>query len=869
MALSSTTNRVTFAGNGSTTVFSFPYYFLAQEDLVVITENGTTKAETLKTIGVDYTVSGAANPAGGSVTFLAAPATGINITIYRAPSPVQSYTLNDNDKLSTDALIQALDLAMMEIQRSRDIEGRSLRMPDGMTATFDGRLPGEPIVANTVFMVNAAGNGMDWGPTADQIAAAQGYATAAAASASAASASATAAAASATAAASSATSASASAAAAAATLASAWCRGIRAKTFADTPIAPAQADNGYLFTVDASGGNVVINLPAISGLTLPVTISIQKTDSSANTVTVNRGGADTIEGATSWVLRTQNAGGFLVATTGLWQVQRYGNIPPSGGTAGVLHLSATDVVTSSKIVDSDVTAATLTAASMAASVTNRLNPAPAGAGKIPFDNGTTYSAAAAGSATQLLHGGTSPAFSAITGADISATYAWCRGIGLKSANYTIVDSDNGLRYGSDASGGAFTYTLSIISSLTLPYIIAIVKDDSSANAVTINTNGANFFEDGTTTMTLASKGDGVFLIPLSSSWYRLRFFAPLAVGTAGRIYFDNVTGRSQTADGGTTTKVLHGGATPAYAAVSDGDMTAATLTVASMASSVTNRLGPTPTAAGKIIVDTGTAMGETAAGTQGQILQSNAAALATWATISAEGHASNLIANQTTTAGASTMAVTADAVQLIDTSNNLFTARSVSLSINIATTGANALDTGSAANNTWYYFYVIAKADGTVAGLLSTSSSAPTMPSGYTFKRRLGAVRTDGSANIKSFWQADRLFRYMNSGVTNNIVVNAGTATTFTTISAAAFVPPISRLALLQGQVIGTATAEAIAIQPTGTTGFTYMAYTSDVNTTLGSALIPIVTDSSQQFDYKGFNTPTVTIWVEGFQVGY
>jgi hypothetical protein len=33
MSVSTTTNRVAFAGNGVTTAFSFPYYFQAQGDL--------------------------------------------------------------------------------------------------------------------------------------------------------------------------------------------------------------------------------------------------------------------------------------------------------------------------------------------------------------------------------------------------------------------------------------------------------------------------------------------------------------------------------------------------------------------------------------------------------------------------------------------------------------------------------------------------------------------------------------------------------------------------------------------------------------------------------------------------------------------
>jgi hypothetical protein len=65
---------------------------------------------------------------------------------------------------------------------------------------------------------------------------------------------------------------------------------------------------------------------------------------------------------------------------------------------------------------------------------------------------------------------------------------------------------------------------------------------------------------------------------------------------------------------------------------------------------------------------------------------------------------------------------------------------------------AGGLDSGSVANSTWYYIWLIKNpSSGTVDALFSTSSSSPTMPSGYSLKRLVGAVLTDGSANIVAF----------------------------------------------------------------------------------------------------------------------
>jgi hypothetical protein len=69
-------------------------------------------------------------------------------------------------------------------------------------------------------------------------------------------------------------------------------------------------------------------------------------------------------------------------------------------------------------------------------------------------------------------------------------------------------------------------------------------------------------------------------------------------------------------------------------------------------------------------------------------------------------------------------------------------------------TGNGGIDTGSVAINTWYYIFVIRKdSDGTIDALFSSSASSPTMPSGYTQKRRIGCIRTDGSGYIRQFKQ--------------------------------------------------------------------------------------------------------------------
>jgi len=106
--------------------------------------------------------------------------------------------------------------------------------------------------------------------------------------------------------------------------------------------------------------------------------------------------------------------------------------------------------------------------------------------------------------------------------------------------------------------------------------------------------------------------------------------------------------------------------------------------------------------------------------------------------------------------------VTADELVLEDTSNNKVTVRSVNETAAITSSGANGLDTGSEASNTWYYIWIIRKSsDGTTDSLLSTSSTSPTMPSGYDQKALVSAVHNDGSSNFIDFKQAGKRYNYV------------------------------------------------------------------------------------------------------------
>ena len=110
-----------------------------------------------------------------------------------------------------------------------------------------------------------------------------------------------------------------------------------------------------------------------------------------------------------------------------------------------------------------------------------------------------------------------------------------------------------------------------------------------------------------------------------------------------------------------------------------------------------------------------------------------------------------------------------------DTGYAVMMRSSGNLIVDCGTTGANGLDVGSLAADTWYHAFLIMKADKTVAGLVSTSVTTPALPSGFTYKRRLGSFKTDGSAQIIAFSQyGDEFLKKTTTTVENTSDHSAG-----------------------------------------------------------------------------------------------
>lgn len=144
-----------------------------------------------------------------------------------------------------------------------------------------------------------------------------------------------------------------------------------------------------------------------------------------------------------------------------------------------------------------------------------------------------------------------------------------------------------------------------------------------------------------------------------------------------------------------------------------------------------------------------------------------------------------------TVTGNTTGTITADGAVLFDTNGNAYYASAVNLTNTNSGAGANGLDTGSLATSTWYAVFIIYNpTTNTVACLISLSATAPTLPSGYTFKLRVGWWYNAASGGYRRTIQYGRRAQYVvGTNPSVPIVMTSGNATTWTAVAVAAFVP--------------------------------------------------------------------------------
>ena len=185
-------------------------------------------------------------------------------------------------------------------------------------------------------------------------------------------------------------------------------------------------------------------------------------------------------------------------------------------------------------------------------------------------------------------------------------------------------------------------------------------------------------------------------------------------------------------------------------------------------------------------------------------------------------------------------------------------------SIDCTTVGANGLDTGSLASNTWYHAFAIGKTDGATALLASMSATSPALPSGYTLKRRIGSFKTDGSAHILGFIQKGDLFRWVTP------LLDGSAASLTTTYANLALSVPPGVVVEAFGR-IATGGSHFLHVRPPGTSdgtpSLTATPLADVVGASSGSSSWRSLTNTSQQVQWgaEGSTSTTSYLTTEGW----
>ena len=120
---SSTAKTGPYAADGSTVDFDYDFLIFADEDIVVTVT--TDDVDAVKTLTTDYTVSGAGNTGGGTVTFGTAPADGAFVTLTRSTQVIQDVDLQNRGAVVPETLEQALDRLTMILQDLKEKVSRA------------------------------------------------------------------------------------------------------------------------------------------------------------------------------------------------------------------------------------------------------------------------------------------------------------------------------------------------------------------------------------------------------------------------------------------------------------------------------------------------------------------------------------------------------------------------------------------------------------------------------------------------------------------------------------------------------------------------------------------------------------------------
>ena len=192
MTISISNARNDYTGNGSSDTFSYTFQIFVNTDLL-ITQRDTLGVESTLLLTTDYTVTGAGDTNGGTITLVAGNlTTDFILTIRRVRPITQGTDIRNQGDFFPEVHEDSFDHGIMIDQAQQDEIDRSVKVPESVNPVteFNPTLPADlPGTVSVSPVTNVDGDGWAlaaaW-PSAADIAAAEGFSESAAASAAAA-----------------------------------------------------------------------------------------------------------------------------------------------------------------------------------------------------------------------------------------------------------------------------------------------------------------------------------------------------------------------------------------------------------------------------------------------------------------------------------------------------------------------------------------------------------------------------------------------------------------------------------------------------------------------------------------------------------
>ena len=150
--------RLSYTGSGTTGPFTTPY-FLADADIKAIKVLIADGTETELTLTTDYTLTGAGEDAGGSLTLVSALTSSYKLVIINDAVDSQTAEYPRNDAFPSQTHQAVVDRRTMVSQRLSDRLARALRLKDSDVTGIDMELPASTAAdrAGTVIGIDGAG----------------------------------------------------------------------------------------------------------------------------------------------------------------------------------------------------------------------------------------------------------------------------------------------------------------------------------------------------------------------------------------------------------------------------------------------------------------------------------------------------------------------------------------------------------------------------------------------------------------------------------------------------------------------------------------------------------------------------------------